>query len=58
MKATETALENKLEGRKKQFNVLVKSILELQTLLDEDGDSVEAFEKEPEENVDESMKLS
>ena len=48
LKATKTALEKKMERRKKQFHVLVKSILDLQTLqtlLDEDGDSVEAFEK-------------
>lgn len=58
LKATETALENKLEGRKKQFHVLVKSILDLQALLDEDGDNLETFEKEPEENEDESMEVN
>ena len=58
LKATETVLENKLEGRKKQFHVLVKSILDLQALLDEDGDNLETFEKEPEENEDESMEVN
>ena len=37
--ATEAALEDKLESRKKQFHVLVKSILDLQALLDEDMDA-------------------
>ena len=38
LKATEEALETKLESRKKQFNVLVQSIHNLQALLDEDND--------------------
>ena len=58
LKAAETALENKLESRKKQFHVLVKSILDIQALLDEDGDSIETFDKEPEENGDDSMEVN
>ena len=38
-KATEAALEDKLESRKKQFHVLVKSIMDLQALLEEDTDT-------------------
>merc|ERR1711934_42682 len=38
LKATEDALETKLESRKKQFHVLVQSIHNLQALLDEDND--------------------
>merc|ERR1719330_1839048 len=38
LKATEDALETKLESRKKQFLVLVQSIHNLQALLDEDND--------------------
>jgi THO complex subunit 7 len=36
LKATEAALEDKLESRKKQFHVLVQSIHNLQALLEED----------------------
>ena len=57
-KATETALEDKLESRKKQFHVLVKSILDLQALLVQDGETIEAFEKESEENSDEVMEVN
>ena len=37
-KATEAALEDKLESRKKQFHVLIQSIHNLQALLNEDNE--------------------
>eukprot|EP00093_Oithona_nana_P004894 04894.XXX_70099_70801_1 [CDS] Oithona nana genome sequencing. len=59
-KATEAALEDKLESRKKQFHVLVKSILDLQALLEEDTDtSIEnGLSSQDTEETDEVMEVN
>lgn len=60
LKATEAALEDKLESRKKQFHVLVQSIHNLQALLDEDNEINLGSERESLEEVqnDDVMEIS
>ena len=57
LKQTEAALEEKLESRKKQFNVLVQSILNLQELLEEDTD-IDFKRNENAVEIDEVMEIN